>query len=657
SVNVPVKTEALLSISAGDSIKVWLNGAEIIAEENIGHFGYGNIVSNIVLENGTNNMLIKSARRSGNWNIGVNIFDRNGRTIPGIDFSFDIESKENLVEETVTIFPVKKGENHINDTRKDILHGLLLERSGYPKYARDYFLAVFEDKPMNLFAKIFAAEAYKEAKEEGKYIDILNLAILKTNSEVPAFLNRRGEFYSIKNQQERAEDDFKKVLELNPQSLRGHLNLAKLYRSKKWHEDSRRTIQAALELWPDSTLLLLDMATTLERLGYIDDAGIYFNRAARLFPGNSSLQMGVTDFERRKKDTEAALKWVKKALRFNPYSRMIYFRLHDLSRQMKLYNNAFEYLDAIESFSPDNAFMHTKRGDLYYELLLPEKALESWEKAHQLNPGDTYLTERIAFLKVEVKDITLSFLPDDEKIMESVKKALEFEPHEGAESLLVYDHAACKINSDGSSRWVVTEVSRALNDTGRDNLINVFLPYGGRKKIINAYSIDSELKKSEASSVSSYDVRFRQLKKGDFTVVQYIHYKPAPLYLENNFFGQWFMRSPYQHVIYSEWNLIYPEGKELNIDVASERVEESKKNIEDGLVVHTFLAHDIEPLIHEYYSPPINDYIDTISVSTVKNWDQYVSWERALLRDAFASTAETREKYEELTTNKKTVNE
>ncbi len=633
--------EALLLISAGDSIKVWLNGTEIIAEENVEFFAFDNISLNIDLKKGSNTLLIKTARREGNWDIGITVFDRNRRS--GAD------------EITGGPFPFEKNKEEKISMREGVLKGLLLDRSGYPKYARDYFLNIFENKPMNLLSKLFVAEAYKEAKEDGKYIDVLNLAILKTNSEVPAFLNRRGEFYSIKNQPERAEEDFKKVLELNDRSLRGYLNLARLYRAKNWDVDSRRVIQAALEIWGDSTLLMLEMGSLLERLGYHEDASFYYNRAARLYPGNSELHLRVTDFKRRKRDNNAALKWVEKAFRFDPFNRNIYFRLHELSRQLKNYQKAFEYLDMIEEFSPDNAFVHRKRGDLYYELLMPEKALESWEESYRLNPGDSYLSERIAFLKIEERDITLSFLPDEETIMNAVKKALDFEPHEGAESLLVYDHAACRINSDGSSIWVVTEVSRAINDTGRDNLINVFLPYGGRKKIINAYSLTPELRKSEASSVSTYDVRFRQLREGDFTVVQYVHYKPAPFYLENNFVGQWFIRSPYQHVLHSEWNLIYPQGKKLSIDIASERVTESKEKIENGLVVHTFKAENIEPLIHEYYSPPISDYLDTITVSTVESWDRYVSWERALLRDAFTATAEIRKKYELLTKESETV--
>jgi cellulose synthase operon protein C len=656
SIDAQGSIEALLSISAGDSIKVWLNGIEVTAQENIEFFAYENLIVKIELVKGINSLLIKSARRDGEWDLGVKLLDKNGNPFLNAEYlPNQITEKKEVKAKHETIFPFKKNNGEKLAARESILKGLLLEKSGFPKYAGEYYLSVFEQIPMNLLAKLFAAEAYLTAKEEGKYIDLLNLAILKTNSEVPGFLNRRGEFYSRKNQQERAEEDFKKALELNEDSMRAHLNLARLYRSKKWDVDSRRVLQAAIEKWGDSPLLILEMGATLERMGYQEDAAVYYNCAAFLLPGNSDLHLRVTDFKRRKNEKDAALKWGEKAFSFDRYNRNIYFRLFELSRQMKMYDESFQYLDKIESFAPDNAFIHRKRGDLFYEILMPEKALESWEMAYRYNPGDSYLSERIASLKLEEKDITVSFLPDEETVLSAVKRSLDFETHEGAESLLVLDHAACRINSDGSSRWVVTEVSRALNDTGRDNLINVFLPYGGRKKIINAYSLDKDLKKTEASSVSSYDVRFRQLKKGDFTVVQYIHYKPAPLYLENNFIGQWFVQSPFQHVIYTEWNLIYPQGKKLNIDVTGDRVSESVKKIDDNLIVHTFTAQNVEPLIHEYYSPPINDYLDTISVSTVESWDKYVSWERALLRDAFVSNAEIQKKYKQLTQNENTV--
>ncbi len=651
----PEKKEVIFSISTGDSIKMWINGSEVVSKENIESFGYDNILVKTVLNKGPNPILIKSAQRSGDWIVGVKIFDLDGNYKDDLIFSFDKTDIQHKDTRHVMMFPFKMDSHEKADVRHDLLNGILLETSGHVKAAKDFYLRAFEKTPMNLFSKLFAAEAYKAAGEEGKYIDVLNLAILKTNYSVPAFINRRGEFYSIKNQQERAEEDFKRVLELNPLSYAGSLNLARLYRNRGWHEDSRRVLSSALELTPDFIPFLLDKGISLERLGYWNEAGIYLKKAARLYPGDSSLLLRLSDFERGRKNFTDAINYAEQALKIDRFNKNIYFRLHDLSRQMRLYDRSMKYLDEMELFSPQNAFLHRKKGDLYYELMMPEKALESWETAHKLNPGDTYITERIAFLKIEEKDITLSFLPSEETIMEAVRASLDFEAHAGAESLLVYDHAACRINSDGSSIWVVTEVTRALNDAGRDAMINVFLPFGGRKKILNAYSLNSDLRKSEASSISSYDIRFRQLRSGDFTVVQYVHYKPAPLYLENNFFGQWYIQSPYQHVVYSEWNIIYPDGKELKIDVASNRVKESKRKLEDGLVVHTFTAENIEPLIDEYYAPPIQDYLDTISVSTVKSWDHYVSWERALLRDVFVLSGEIKRKYKKLTEKDSTV--
>ncbi|HSW59375.1 MAG TPA: transglutaminase domain-containing protein, partial [bacterium] len=651
----PVDKDVILNISTSDAIKIWVNGTNVFEEENISHFGYDNVSVKVKLFKGENTILLKTCQKNDVWSAGVRITETSGKEATDLvvlhNFPKDLEKKTFKAQ---VLFPYSEKEPVSEDIKENLYKGLTLYFKGYEKYSMNYIRKAHENAPHNLFVMIQMAKVLNTAGEEGKYIDLLNGAITYSSSELAIFLIMRGRFFARKGQNESAENDYKKALELNPASIEALKSQASLFQSKGWHEDSRRTLQKALEIQPDSTSLLKLLASTLNRLNYKEDTEKAYRKALKLTPGDVSLNEELFQISKEKRAGSSALYFLERIIDLSPYNIRAYFELFEFYRSSKDIENALHQLDIIKNINPDNSNIYIKTGDLFYEQNKTSQALASWEKAHELDPKNSYISERISYLKIEEKDEAEKYVPDDVKIMEIIKNSIDFVPDDGAQTLLVYDHAVCKINSDGSSKWYITEVSRALNDAGRDALINSYLPYDGRKRILKTYSVNSSFEKSEASSVSSFDIRFRQLKKGDFTVIQYIHYKPAPVFLENDFVGQWYVQSPMKHVIYSEWNLIYPQGTKLNIDITGKRTEQVFEKLND-LKVHRFIARNIEPLNYEPNSPPLNNFLETVTVSTSESWDKYVNWERALLKDAFVFAKEIRDKAGKIVEGEKTV--
>ena len=640
----PVDKDVILNVSTSDAIKVWVNGSIVFAEENISHFGYDNVRVKVKLFKGENTILFKTCQKTDVWSVGARITEISEKESTDLValHNFPKDSGKKTFESQI-IFPYSEKEPVSEDLKETLYKGLILNFKGYEKYSMNYIRTAYEKAPHNPLIMLYMAKALNVAGEEGKYIDLLNGAINHSFSELASFLIMRGRFFAKKGQKESAEEDYKKALESNPSSVEALKSQAGLFQSKGWHEDSRRILRKALEIEPDSPSLLKLLAASTNRLNYKEDAERIYRKALKLFPGDVSLNEELFHISRERRSGSSALYFLERIIDLSPYNIRAYFDLFEFYRSSKDIDNALHQLEIIKNINPDNSKIHIKEGDLFYEQNKIPQALASWEKAHQLDPKNSYISERISYLKIEEKDESEKYVPDDDKIMEIIKNSIDFAADDGAETLLVYDHAVCRINSDGSSKWYITEVSRALNDAGRDSLINSYLPYDGRKRILKTYSVNSNFEKSEASSVSSFDIRFRQLKKGDFTVIQYIHYKPAPVFLENDFVGQWFVQSPMKHVIYSEWNLIYPEGTKLNIDITGSRTEQVLEKLND-LTVHRFIARNIEPLNYEPNSPPLNNFLETVTVSTSESWDKYVNWERALLKDAFVSAKEIRDK-------------
>ena len=655
-VNAPAKKDYYLNISTGDSIKVFVNGKEVVSEENVNRFSFDNVVVKIGLKQGENSILIKTCQRKGSWLVGARITGSLGKVATDLVYLQHFQSKPMRAEvNSEVVFPYKLSDKE-KDQRTLIIKGLNLVNKGYDKYSRSYLEKVFSENPMNLFSIYLMAETLNSAGEEGKYIDLLNGAIIRSSSKLAEFFIMRGDFYSRKGQKDSAEADYKKAFELNSKSIGYYKSMSWLYRSKGWLEDARKVIDSGLRVYPDSISLIKKMGSVLISLGYSDDGEIFYRKALELSSGDSDLIDRLYFISKKKSDYRSAEFFVRRSLYLNPYNASQYFRLYSLFKSQRDFENAAIQLDKAQNINSDNPQIYTKRGDLHYEKGEKAKALESWEIAYKLDPGNSYVSERLTYLKEKENDPAEDLLPDDKKIMEYIEKAAKFKASDGAHTLFVLDHAVCKINSDGSSKWYITEVNKALNDEGRDSMMTVYMPYSGRKKMLSAYSVDSSFKRSEASSVSNFEIRFRQLKKGDYTVVQYVHYRPAQRFLENHFSSQWYFQSPLHHVMYSEWNVLYDEKEKINIDIYGGEVEQKEARI-GGYFVHTFIARDVKPLNYEPYSPPVSDFTGTITVSTVDDWTQYVNWEKALLKDVFSSDIQVKKKAKELLENKKTVQE
>ncbi|HNW82059.1 MAG TPA: transglutaminase domain-containing protein [bacterium] len=650
----PSDKEIMLNISTGDSLKVWLNGKNIFSDENIEYYGIDNVIIKTKLLKGENVIVLKSCQKSGTWNISARITDVSGKVPTDLVSKYKALNSNNGNDLNASvIMPVEQEAPLSINFREGLIKFLILREKGYEKYSRNYIQTIFNKNPTNMFAMFFMAGSLEVSKEEGKYIDLLKTAIEKY-PDLGMFYILRGDFFSRKDQKENAEEDLKKALELNPGSIDAYKSLSGLYQSKGWLEDSRRTIETALKKNPSSFSLLLNMASIMNKLGYREDSEKYYRKALKLSPGNSFVHDELYNIAQLKQDYRSAIYFAEKSLRLYPYMTKGYFQLFDIYKSQKDFANARVQLNKIKKFMPENSSVYSKSGDLYYESGDNTAALKEWEKAHELDPHNSYVSERISFVKVEEKDFAESLVPDENMIMDMIKRSGSITPDDGAETLLVYDHAICKINSDGSSKWFVTEVNKALNDAGRDSMISSFLPYDGRKKILKAYAVSSDMKKTEASSVSAYEIKFRQLNKGDYTVVQYVHYKPAPVFLENYFVENWYVQSPMRHVFYSEWNLLYPKDKKISIDIIGNRIRQVV-DTSGEFISHKFIAENIEPINYEPNSPPIENFLETVTVSTSDNWDLYVNWEKALLKDAFATGREVKEKAEKLTKDETTT--
>ena len=655
---LPAQTDALLSISTGNPTAVWINGVQVYTNDRLDSFFYDTIKVPVRLSTGWNRIIVKSAAEEGSWLFAARLTAADGKPITGITYGRDTGGAPLAAALVQPIRPAPVDEllaSIAAQNRQSFIRSLTAQRSGLKKEAKQAMLAFYEGNPDNAVAMYFAAKNFGENDEEGQLIDLLNRAVGPNGVRTAGFLIQRGDFYRRKQIRDSAEEDYRAALALNPRAVAAQWGIANLYRDRNWHKDRCDVLVMMGGQWPDDTDIIKEFADCQEARGFFDDATTLNALALAQEPGRLTILRRLLSLTRAKQDYPAAIALLDRMKGLAPDDPSYLIEQAELLRRLKRYAEAVAKLDAAMRLSPYDPAPYQDLGNIAWERGKREEALAQWKLALDRNPKNSSLSERIAYLTENEKEIAQQYVPTDDQIRARIAVAGQVTPHPGAQALMALDQAVVRVNDDGSSKWYITEVKRVVNDTGRDILINENLPYAGSVKILKAYSLDPDGVRQEASSIRGSQIRFRQLEQGSVTVVQYIHYSPAPHFLDNQFLGEWYLQTTYYQMLHSELRLIYDPKREMIFDIQG-TVEEKTETV-DGLTMKTFTVTDRPPLSLEPMSPPVADFLEQITISSVKSWEEYVNWEKALLKNAFTSTKEIRDLAAKLTAGAKTPRE
>ncbi len=651
--------DVLLLISTGNPTAVWLGDKQVYANDKLERFFYDTIRIPLRLAKGWNRILVKSAAESDSWLFAARLTAPDGTPLTTLRAAADIGGEPLAVAVAQPVVPeeVEMLRSTIPEqNRAFFLQSLRAEREGDRKRAKQAVLSFYEGSPDNPFAMFLAARIFWEHDEEGQLIDLLNRAIEVNGIRTAGFFVQRGEFYRRKGIRDSAEEDYRAALALEPNAEGAYWGIAEVLGERGLSKDRCDTFAAMAARWPDDAGIVVAEADCLEAQGYEPDAEKRFHAALAVEPGRLATIRRLVSQARSRQDYAGALALVNIMTIISPDNPDYPAEQGELLRRMKRYDEARRAFERAAALAPYEPRAYQNLGDLAWERGLREEAIRRWREALDRNPRNASLADKVAYLTATAeKDPTEAFVPDDEEIKRLIVAARTVTPDPAAKALMVYDHAVVQVNDDGSAKWYITEVKLVINDAGRDILINENLPYTGSVKIRKAYSIDPNGVRQEASSIRGSQIRFRQLEKGSATVVQYIHYSPALRFLENHFLAEWYLQTTYYQMLHSELRLIYDPKRDMVFDIQGD-VEERTASL-GTRTMKIFIARNRPPLSPEPMMPPVGDLLEKITISSVKNWEEYVNWERALLKKAFVSNKEVRDLAVRLTAGKETLRE
>ncbi len=642
---------ASLRLGVQGATQLFLNGALVFAEEHLEGARTENVSVPVQLALGWNEIVVKvSAKHGGRF--ALRVAGEDGFALAGVRFSTDKQNAPRVTaaaEPSSGRPPFAQGQSG----RAALLESWAAQRDGRSEARLPPLVSYVAAAPDNPIALYFAALAHWDKGEAGTAIDLIERGVAKHGESLAELHAQRARFFGLKKQLDRQLESLDAARRLAPGAAGILRSTAAAYAARGWHVDRARVLSAVIDGEQDSASALHELGDAMLDRGYVDAAYRTYQRAAALEPGRNQRQEALLAIEERLGDLGLAERRIRAMQARDPLSPSLPVRQADLLRRAGDPALAVEALERALVLNPDWALPYQRLADLAYEAGDEKQSLAFLEDATKRDPKNVWISDRIAHLRHTRAGGEDDMILDAAALEALVKR--EVTPEGGAHVLDLLDESVCDIHADGSERCIISEVSRVLDTNGRDMLTHLRLRGGGSNKLLIAAAYSKSGERSEASSVSGDDVRFRQLEEGSTVVLRYEHSAPPGRFLPNHYASQWYFSSPHRHMERSRWVLRLEPGMALRVHARGEIAR--REEMRNGKRIYEFLAEHQAPIIPEPAMPPLDDVATMVSVSTVPGWDDYVRWERALLADAHRSTPELAALAQKLTAGAKSADE
>lgn len=208
--------------------------------------------------------------------------------------------------------------------------------------------------------------------------------VLKMQPQTEVYAARGDLFKSLQNF-EKAEADYNRALEMDPNFAEGFNQRGILNYDQYKFQEAARDFQRASELSPDIPTYHYNIGNALYELGRLDEAFECQTRAAKLNPKYAAAynRRGLILYKQGK--FQEALVDFNQAIENNPSMALYFYNRANTYRNNKQYDKALADYETAISLDPKDADIFNCRGNMYFSQQLFEKAIEEYNKAVELN--------------------------------------------------------------------------------------------------------------------------------------------------------------------------------------------------------------------------------------------------------------------------------
>ena len=626
-VQVPVATQATLRMSTESPLAAWVNHAAVAREDHVQHWALDNVTAPASLKAGWNEVLVKSAGKTGSWSLGLRVTDVAGNVIPSLVASampHSVEGAASSVAPKATPSPAHTHREAFVNARSFVLRGLY--QPGLAAFER----LLSHDRSSALL-RYFTADAAERDRQTERAMDLLSSGITEHDA-LPGFLQARAKVYVQKDLLNQAQADLARVVRASPSARVARMDLADVLGKRAWPADRVAVLSDVTRRWPDSSWAFGSLGSALEAEGHIDTAETAYRAAIALDAFNVAPMRSLRkllEARQEKKEVE-----------------QVFDRLHELSPtdvSDQLARAEFERthggaaeadarLRSLSLQSPDHPSPYLRRGLLREELSDEPQAIALFQSAQERDPRDSWVAQRLEHLRPAADDALTPYVATDDDIELAIRRpTVKADTASHVQTLL--SDSATLLNSDGSVRMITTEVLRALTQRGRDELVRLGLPGSGTVRVLRAYAETPDGKRQEASSIEKTSVRFRNLEVGSTVVLKYAHYPTKTGALGDDYFRDTAFSSLARHIDRMRWVVVASKQKPIHV-AADARVRHTVR--ESGAwVVHEFVREGASAIPAEPNMVPLADLEAHVVVTTIPSWDSFIRWEKAILDESF----------------------
>lgn len=213
----------------------------------------------------------------------------------------------------------------------------------------------------------------------------------------PSVLISLGTLYQLSGEDDRAEQNFLKAIELDDRAADAYEGLAWTYENQNRIDDARKAFQRAIDIQPGYWRAHMAMGGFLFRIGRLDEALEFMREAVDLSPNNPRALNGlgtalymIGEFDKAREAWYRSLQIDPTPIAFSNLGTASFY-LQDFQQAVAMYSRAVE-------LTPNDYLLWGALGDAYRHM--PDKeadAASSYEKAIELaeaflglNPNDGY---------------------------------------------------------------------------------------------------------------------------------------------------------------------------------------------------------------------------------------------------------------------------
>ena len=631
------ETQARFSVTTQSAVRAWLNNQSVLEVSRLDDSITDNLQYAITLQKGWNQILVKTAHKTGLWKFGARITQLDGKAIPGLRVTNQMQK--------VTPDPTSREPHELllstleaDDpaTRERFARVSLLKKAGFTKRALRELEQANKVAPSHPLLVEWWASLLATNDEKGKAIDLLQNTLTNQQEETPSLLYARARFFIEKKRWEKGVSELLRITTKTDGSLLSELKLAQVYEERGWKLDRYMHLRETAKRWPSSGAVKRDLADALLAMGRTEQAFQILEGAVKEEPGHVWGRDKYCSLLAKRNQQKAVL-CAQEMVHLHPASIPYRNKLAIYQIAEENFSEAQKTLRHALAQRPEGPFTLELLGRIAYEEQRTEEALDYWSRSLVQYPDDTKLASLVARLS-NVKDELFQALgPSEADIDQAIELRHQMMASANVKTAYLMDDSVTVVNADGSSRRVVTMIVMATNEQGRDNLIKVRIP-STRTKLHFAYTIAPDGTRREASSVRGGEIRFRQLDVGSVVAYQYLYHAPGGAFLPNHFTDSFNFQGFLRSFIQSRWVLVLDKDRPLKIH--QQGVIQHETRLLGDKTVHTFSSKRLPALVPEKAMPSTRETIARAAVSTLVDWNEYVEWERALLMDAFQETPE-----------------